>query len=301
MYDTIIIGSGPAGFTAAIYANRRALKTLMIGKDIGGQMTWASEIENYPGFKSISAYDLIAKFYDQVTSLGVEIKNEMVESIEKRQDFFVVNTKNEQISTKTIILSLGLSPRKLNVPGEAEFLGKGICYCANCDGPLYKNKTVVVVGGGNSGLDAAEVLSKIVKQVYLITNEDKLRGFENLVSQVKDRSNIEIFLNSSITSINGSNKVESIKLLNVKNKEKKELKVDGIFIEIGREPKVDLVKDMVRLDNKNQIVVGEECETNVPGMFAAGDVTNVIYKQITIACGQGTIAALAAYKFIQQK
>lgn len=298
-YDTIIIGTGPAGLSAAIYAKRREMNTLVIGKDIGGQMIWASEIENYPGFKSIKSFELIAKMFEQVTDLGVEVKNIEVTKIEKQDDHFLVKAGQEEYIGRTVILALGLAPKNLNIPGEKEFGGKGISYCANCDGPFFKGKTVAVIGGGNAALDAAEIMSKIAKQVYIVQLFDNFSGFEILVKEIQSRANIQSYMGSELTEIIGTEKVEKIKVKNNKSGEVSELDVDGVFIEVGRIAKTDLVKDLVKTDERDQIIVNDCCSTSQPGLFAAGDVTQVPFKQITIASGQGTIAALAAYQYLQ--
>lgn len=299
MYDTIIIGSGPAGLTAAIYAARREMNTLIIGKELGGQLNWANEIENYPGFKEISAFELIQKMSEQVKNLGVEIKAEEAQKIEEKDGHFLIITNHEKYETKTIIIAIGVSPRRLAIPGEEKLMGHGVSYCANCDGPLYRNKTVAVVGGGNAALDAAEMLSKIASQVYLIHRRDEFRGFEGLVAEIKTRENITMILNSVPKEIVGENKVEKIIVLDNASQEKKELLVNGVFVEVGRIASTDLVAELVKRDEKAQIIVDEKCQTSRPGIFAAGDVTQVEFKQITIACGQGTVAALTAYQYLQ--
>lgn len=301
MYDTIIIGTGPAGFTAGIYAARREMKTLIIGKEMGGQLIWASEIENYPGFKSINSFDLISRMSEQVKALGVEIKSDEVKKIENKDNKFVLHTNRDIYEARTVILSLGLSPRRLAIPGEEKLTGKGVSYCANCDGPFYKNKTVAVVGGGNSALDAAEILSKIAKKVYLIHRRDEFRGFEVLVGEIRARKNIEFVLNGEPKEIIGENKLEKIKVFNNKTREEKEIAVDGLFVEIGRIANTDLAAGLAKRNERDEIIVDEKCMTNCPGLFAAGDVTPVPFKQITIACGQGAIAALAAYQYLQLK
>lgn len=302
MFDTIIIGSGPAGVTAAIYTARREMKTLVIGREMGGQVIWAAEIENYPGFKSINNYDLISKFQEQVAGLGVEIKNEEVQRIEKNEAGFILHTNKEKYETKTVILAMGLAPKRLAIPGEEEFSGKGVSYCANCDGPFYKGKTVAVVGGGNSALDAAEVLSKISQKVYLVHRRDEFRGFEALVNEVKARENIELVLDSDIKEIIGSSKVEKIKVLNNKTNKENEISVDGVFIEVGRIAHTDLVKDLAERDEWKQIVIDTKGRTSTEGVFACGDVTTLSeFKQITVAMGQATIAALTAYQYLQLK
>jgi thioredoxin-disulfide reductase len=300
MYDVIIIGAGPAGMTAAIYASRREMKTLIISKEIGGQLIWASEIENYPGFKKISAFDLITKMKEQVKELGVEIKQKEVIKIEKKDSIFYIYSNKEVFKAKTVILSLGLFPRVLNIPGEKEFMGKGISYCANCDGPFYKEKVVVVVGGGNSGVDAAEVLSKIAKKVYLINKGDKLKAFESLVKKVEKKENIEIISNNIPKKFIGDKKLNKIIIEN-NEKKTREIKVDGVFVEIGRIANTTLVQSFVDRSPSGEILVNKSCETKTLGMFAAGDVVQNEFKQISIASGQATIAALSAYKYLQEK
>jgi len=303
IYDTIIIGAGPAGFTAAIFTTRREMKTLVIGREVGGQIVWAGEIENYPGFKSIKNYEFIERFKDQAICCGAEFKEAEVEKIEKlSDDTFKISTSKEDFITKSVILAIGLSPRRLAVPGELEFSGKGVSYCANCDGPFYKGKTVAVVGGGNAALDAAEVLSKIASKVYLLHRNKEFKAFDSLLSEVSRRKNIEIMTDFKIKSIIGDKKVEKISYEIADEKIDKEIPVDGVFIEIGRIAHTDLVAEFVDRDEKMQLMVNNKMETKTPGIFAAGDVTNASeFKQITVAIGQSTIAALMAYKYLQSK
>ncbi len=300
MYDLIIIGAGPAGFTAGIYAIRREMKVLIIGDVPGGQIVWASEIENYPGFRNIASYELISKMQDHVKDLGVKIVSDKIINIKKNKDKTITLASNKQeFVSKTVIIATGLSPRELSVQGEKEFLGKGVTYCANCDAPFYRDKTVAVIGGGNAALDAAEILSKIAKKVYLIHRREELRGFEALINEVKSKKNIEIITNSEISKITGNEKIEKINVKNNKLNKITQINVDGIFIEVGRIAHTETFSNLIELDNKKQIKVDEHCKTNVQGIFAAGDVTTVPYKQITIACGQATIAALSAYEYLQ--
>lgn len=300
MYDVVIIGAGPAGFTSAIYASRREMKTLVIGKEPGGQIMWASEIENYPGFISIDNYDLINKMQEHVKANNVEIKTAEVKEIKKKEDgsFLIVTNENEYLS-KTVIIAMGLVPRKLEVPGEKEFLGKGVTYCANCDGPFYRDKIIAVVGGGNAALDAAEIMSKIAKKVYLVHRRQEFRAFEVLVNEVKAKENIELVLDSAVSEVLGEDKVNAINVKNLKNNKERKIELDGLFIEVGRIAKTELLKDLTKRDARKQIVVDEYCRTDMEGLFAAGDVTQVPYKQISIATGQATIAALAAYQYLQ--
>ncbi|MDD2257741.1 MAG: FAD-dependent oxidoreductase [Patescibacteria group bacterium] len=302
LYDIIIIGSGPAGLTAAIFSTRREMKTLVIGKELGGQVVWASEIENYPGFKSISNFEFIERLHDQALSFGAEIKTAEVVRLEKLADeTFKVYAGKEEFLAKTVVLTIGLSPRRLAVAGEIELSGHGVSYCANCDGPLYKGKIVAVIGGGNSAFDSAEMLSKIADQVYLIHRNQNFKAFESLITEVKERKNITILADTVVKEIVGDSKVEKIVYETIDGKTN-EVSVDGVFIEIGRIAHTDLVADLVDRDDRLQIVVNNLMETKTSGLFAAGDVTDKSeYKQITVAVGQATTAALSAYKYLQTR
>lgn len=300
MYDVIIIGSGPAGMTAGIYAARREMKTLIIGQTLGGQLVWANEIENYPGFETIKSFELITKIKDQTAKAGVEFKEDEVKKIEKTAEGnFLLYTSRETFESRTVIVAMGLSPRRLAAPGEIEFNGRGVSYCANCDGPFYKGKNVAIIGGGNSALDAAEFMSKIAKQVYLIHRNENFKAFDILVDEIKHRDNIKILLNTEIKNISGSQKVEKVDLINKKDNSEQEIEVDGVFVEVGRIASTDLVGDLADRNDKNQIIINSKTETKTPGLFAAGDVTDCEVKQITVAMGQATIAALTAYQYLQ--
>ncbi len=300
MYDLIVVGLGPAGMTAGIYAGRREMKTLVIGKEVGGQLVWASEIENYPGAPKIPSFELIEKMRSQVIDSGAEIKNDEVKRIEKKEDgTFIVSTSREVFEASAVILCLGLSPRRLAIPGEIELSGKGVSYCATCDGPFYKNQKVAVVGGGNSALDAAEVLSKIASEVYLIHRGSEFRGFESLVKDVNERENVKIMLNSELKEIIGQDKVEKIKVIHNLDNSEEEIELAGVFVEVGRIASTDLVSELADRSEKNQIIIDSEGKTKTPGLFAAGDVTSCEVKQITVATGQATIASLSAYKYLQ--
>ncbi|MHB8903568.1 MAG: thioredoxin-disulfide reductase [Patescibacteria group bacterium] len=300
MYDVIIIGSGPAGMTAGIYAARREMKTLIIGQTLGGQLVWANEIENYPGFETIKSFELITKIKDQTAKAGVEFKEDEVKKIEKTAEGnFLLYTGRETFESRTVIVAMGLSPRRLAAPGEIEFNGRGVSYCANCDGPFYKGKNVAIIGGGNSALDAAEFMSKIAKQVYLIHRNENFKAFDILVDEIKNRDNIKILLNTEIKNISGSQKVEKVELINKKDNLEQTIEVDGVFVEVGRIASTDLVGDLADRNDKNQIIINSQTETKTPGLFAAGDVTDCEVKQITVAMGQATIAALTAYQYLQ--
>jgi alkyl hydroperoxide reductase subunit F len=301
IYDVVIIGSGPAGMTAGIYAVRREMKTLIIGKEPGGQLVWANEIENYPGFETITSFELIERMKQQTIKSGVEMVQDEVKEIKRLPSghFMLYVGKDGVYEAKTVIIAMGLSPRRLAVPGEVEFNGKGVSYCANCDGPFYKNKKVAVIGGGNSALDAAEVMSKIAKQVYLIHHSSSFRAFDVLVKEVKNRANIEILLDSEIKKIEGEQKVSRATVFNRVTQTERTIDLDGVFVEVGRIASTDLVAELVDRNERSQIMVNDKNETKTPGLYAAGDVTDCEFKQITIAMGQATVAALSAYQYLQ--
>ncbi|MGC8993165.1 MAG: thioredoxin-disulfide reductase [Candidatus Aenigmatarchaeota archaeon] len=301
MYDVIIVGGGAAGLTAAIYAARRLLKTLIITLDIGGQALLTDQIENYPGYLGKSGIKLMKIFEEQARSFGAEILIGYVTKIEKVDDHFKVISNVGEYETKAVIIAAGKVPRKLNVPGEDKFLGRGVSTCVTCDAPFAKNKIVAVVGGGNSALEGAEVLSKFATKVYLIHRRDEFRADEITVEKVKKLSNVEFVLNTIVTEIKGDKKLESIIIKNVKSGEERELKVDMVFLEIGHETKIDFVKHLVKVDEYNQIITNKLAETSCEGIFAAGDVTDSPYKQLVIAAAEGAIAALSAYNYIAKK
>lgn len=302
IYDLIIIGAGPAGLTAGIYASRRKLKNLILTRDIGGQAASVPHIENYPGFDQIDGFTLTDNMKKQAIKFGSEFKYEEAVKVGKEGDIFYAETAaGNKFQAESLILSFGVTPRNLDVPGEKEFTNKGVTYCANCDAPLYKDKVVAVIGGGNSALDAAEYLSRIAKKVYLIHRRDAFRGDEVLVEKIRAKDNIEIILDTTVTEIKGDKFVASIDIQNIKTQETKNLAVAGIFVEIGHVVNHSPVKDAVKLDAKNQIIIDDYCHTSEPGIFAAGDVASGEYKQIIIAAGEGAKATLSAYKYLQHK
>ncbi|MEA3272656.1 MAG: thioredoxin-disulfide reductase [Patescibacteria group bacterium] len=298
MYDIIVIGAGPAGLAAALYTSRRMLKTLVIAKNVGGQAAQAKRVENYPGIKAISGMDISMEMKEQAEGFGSEFKLEEALGVEKKAKKFVVKTSIGKYEAKSVILAFGLTPRDLSVPGEKEFVGKGVSYCATCDAPFFKDKTVAVVGGGNSAIDGALVLSKIAKKVYIVHRRASFRAEAELVCQIEDAKNIEPVLNSVVKEIRGKDVVQEVVIENVETRHASSKKTDGIFIEVGLMPKTGWVKDTVKLDGKNQIITNKNCETSTPGIFAAGDVSDVLFKQIGIAAGEGAIAALMAHRYI---
>lgn len=299
MHDIIIIGAGPAGLSAALYTSRRMLKTLVIGKNVGGQAAIAKNVENYPGIDSITGMDLTIKMKEQAERFGSDFVSDEVIDVKKEDKYFVVKSESGKFKGKSIILAFGLTPRDLGVPGERKLIGRGVSYCATCDAPFFKNKTVAIVGGGNSAIDGALVLSKIAKKVYLVHRREGFRAEAELACQIDKIKNIEPVLNSTVKEIYGKDVVEKIIVADVKDENKtKEIKVDGIFIEVGLMPKTDWVKDLVKVDKRGQIITNKKCETSVDGILAAGDVTDVVFKQIVIAAGEGATAALMAHRYL---
>jgi len=304
-YDVIIVGGAPAGLTAAMYTARRMLRTLVLTKTIGGQAILSKHVCNYPGFLNVNGTVLMKRFQKQAERYGAEIILDEVKEIISEATGYLVKTPTKEFRTKTIILAFGKTPRSLDIPSEDKFQGRGVSYCATCDALLYKDKTVAVVGGGNSALDASLLLSEIAKKVYLIHRRDEFRGFGAFVEEVKEKENIEPVLSSIVTEIKGDNVVRGILVQDLKTSKTNEIAVDGVFVEIGYDVKPDMIRGLVKLDQYNQIVVNEKCQTLYPdkneirpGIFAAGDVTNVLFKQIVVAAGEGAKAGLQAYNYI---
>ncbi|MEM5875455.1 MAG: thioredoxin-disulfide reductase [Candidatus Aenigmatarchaeota archaeon] len=300
-YDVIIVGAGAAGLTAAIYARRRMLKTLVISLNIGGQALLTDQIENYPGYLDKSGPKLMKIMETQARNFGAEILLGYVNKIEKSNDGFKVISNVGEFESKTVIVAAGKVPRRLNVPGEEKFLGRGISTCVTCDAPFAKNKVVAVVGGGNSALEGVEVVSKFASKVYLIHRREEFRADEVTVEKVKKLPNVEFVLNSVIIEFLGDKKLEKIRVQNLKSGEIKEIEVQMVFLEIGHETKIDFVKDLVKLNEYGEIITNKLGETSCPGIFAAGDVTDSPYKQLVIAASEGAIAALSAYNYIAKK
>ena len=264
MYDLVIIGGGPAGLSAAVYAARYNLKTLVLSKDMGGVITKAHDVCNWPGEKSISGIDLMNKWAEHATSLGVEIKIEEVKQIKKEKDEFLINTKYK---AKSVLLTMGTTRRKLNVPGEKEYIGKGVSYCATCDAAFYKGMTVAIVGGNDSACSAATMLRQFAKKVYIIYRKEKLRAEPFWVEKTKEDKNIEIINNANVTEVYGEQFVTGVKL-----DTGKDIKLEGVFIEIGAVPSTALAEmTKVQIDDQHYVIVNENQETNVKGIYAAGD------------------------------
>ncbi|MDQ3977359.1 MAG: FAD-dependent oxidoreductase [Thermoproteota archaeon] len=306
LYDVIVVGGASAGLTAAMYASRQGLTTLVITKDIGGQALLTNSIENYPPFEHIGGFELMQKFEEQAKNFGAEFAYEEVLSIseDKEGDFKIkTNNDNKEYSGYALILAFGKTPRDLNVKGERELKGRGVSYCAVCDGPFFKNKKVAIVGAGDPALETALYLKGLASQLYMVQRSDKPVGSEESIDllQNKDNNNkISFISNPSVKSINGTSKVESLTLYHSKSKSETKLDVDGIFVEMGYVARTDIVKDLVKLNGSKEIIIDKYCATSTEGVFAAGDVTDVPYKQAIISAGQGAIAALSAYNYLQR-
>lgn len=302
-YDVIVIGGSAAGLAATLYASRQGLKTLVITKDIGGQMLLTNEIQNYPGFANTSGFELATKFKEQVELYGPEFVYDEANGIERDAECpglcFRVKTMSGDYHATALILAFGKTPKDLGVPGEQELKGKGVSYCAVCDGPLFKGKTVAVVGTGDQALEAANYLASVVSKIYLIHTHDRPIGSEDLVSQVLSLPNVQAVPNSKVSALKGTSKLETIIITNTTNGQNSEIQADGIFVEIGYIAKTAWLKDLVKLTPQGQIEVDRKSKTSQPGIFAAGDVTDIPYMQAVISAGQGAIAALSAYNYVQ--
>lgn len=302
IYDVIIIGGASAGLTAAIYTSRRAMKTLVLTKDIGGQISMTPDVENYPGFEFIEGWTLSDKFKKQAEKFGAEIKFAEVSAVDKLdEDHFKVTANEVAYIGKTVILAFGKTPRNLDVPGEKEFQGKGVSYCATCDMPFFKGKTVAVVGGGNSALDAAIYGSQVASKIYLIHRRDQYRGEQVLIDRMKAKENIEPVYNAVIKEVKGDTAVRQIVVTDVVTGEEREIAVDGVFVEIGYVVKAEFVKHLVEMTERNEVITDKHMMTSTPGVFAAGDLTTSTYKQAVISAGEGCTAALSAYEYLMKR
>lgn len=300
-YDLVIIGGGPAGLTAGLYAARARLNVILIEKIVlGGQVVISDLIENYPGFpEGISGPDLVQKMTDQVKRFDLNIENNEVIAIDLSYPVKKITLNDRTITTHTIIIATGASPKKLGVPGEDTFFGKGISSCATCDGPFFKDSVVAAVGGGDTAVQESLFLTKFVKKLYLIHRRDRLRAEAILQERALASDKIEFIWNSVLTGINGLSHVENISVQNVKTGDITELSVDGCFIWVGILPNTQFLKDAVKLDEQGFIIADLNMETSVPGVFAAGDVRNTTLRQIATAVGDAAIAAFSAEQYIE--
>jgi thioredoxin reductase (NADPH) len=304
LYDVVIVGGGPGGLSAGIYAMRAALKTILIEKGaVGGQVTLSDGVENYPGFEHITGYELSQKFLQHAQSYGMEIVQEEVVAVEPGLDFHSVRLANGNIlRTHTVLLATGGSPRKLDIPGEDEYYGKGVSYCGVCDGFFFRDKIVVVVGGGDTAAEEALYLSKLAKHVYLVHRRDELRASMILQQRVKDECKIEILWNSIVTEIKANDEgVNAVDLQDTQTGEQRELATDGVFIFVGFVPNNQLVPAGIKMNADGYVVTNEKCETNMPGIYVIGDLREKYAKQIVVAAADGCTAALVAAYYVEMK
>ena len=300
VYDMIIIGGGPAGYTAALYAARAGLDVTVIEKmSVGGQMTLTGEIENYPGFdEGIDGFTLGEKMksgaerYGAVTEYGEVIKLELTQKIKK------IFTTDKEYFSKTVVIATGAEPRELGIDQERELTGRGVHYCAHCDGRFYKDKTVAVVGGGNSAVSDALYLSRFAKKVYLIHRRDSLRATKIYHEPLKEAENIEILFNSTLSKLTAEKRLQKITVTNTLNNESQEIECDGVFISIGRRPSTELISDELELDSNGYIIADESTKTSIEGVYAAGDVRTKALRQIVTAVSDGAVAAHHAEEYI---
>jgi thioredoxin reductase (NADPH) len=304
LYDVVVIGGSAAGLTAALYSARQGMKTVVITKDIGGQMLLTNEIQNYPGIVNTTGFDLATKLREQAELYGAEFVYEEVTSVEEDKQCpglcFKVTTGADEYNASAVILAFGKTPKDLGVPGEQELRGRGVSYCAVCDGPLFKGKTVAVVGSGDQALEAANYLSGVTSRVYLVHNYPRPIGSEEMIRQVLGLENVEDVSNSKVVEINGDLNLSSATLQRTTDGSRHALPVNGLFIEIGYIAKTEFLSSLVRLNDKREIEVDKDARTSRQGVFAAGDVTDSAYKQAVISAAQGSIAALSAYNYIQR-
>ncbi len=298
MYDVIIVGAGPAGLTSAIYTRRAEKKTLVLeAMSYGGQIINTLSIDNYPVAPHISGFDFATKLYEQAKDLGAEIVFEKVVNIQNYDTYKEVITTKNTYQAKTIILATGAENRKLNLPNEKEFVGKGISYCATCDGAFYRGKEVAVQGGGNTALEDALYLSDIAKKVYLIHRRDTFRADETFIQQVKLKANIELVLNSTVTQLNGNDTLESIVVTNCDGTVKT-IPVDGLFVAIGRVPETENFNQLIHTNDFGYVIAGEDCHTNVDGIYVAGDSRTKSVRQLVTATSDGAVAAIEAIHYL---
>lgn len=296
MYDIIIVGAGIAGMTAAIYAKRAGKEVLLLDEvSYGGQIINSNSVENYPGFSSISGYELATSIFNQIQNFGVSFKMERVVNITESRK--VITNKNKY-QARAIIIASGLRHRRLDVIGEDKFLGKGLSYCATCDGNFYKNLDVCVVGGGNTALEDALYLSNICNHVYLIHRRDKLRGDKYLIDLLNKKDNVSFVYDSVVKEIRGDDKISSVLLLNKTNNKEVSINVSGVFVAVGYEPSSSVFNNIINLDERGYIK-SDDCTTNVSGIFVAGDVRSKKLRQLVTASSDGAIAATLAVSYLK--
>ena len=301
MYELMIIGGGPAGLAASVYAARKQLKTLLVSGDIGGQMNLTLDIENYLGYQFIEGPELIDKFQTQVSQFPIDQKiGDKISRLEKIDGGFeAISEADDRYQAKAVVLATGKRPKRLNVPGETELTGRGVSYCAICDGPIFSGQRVAVVGGGNSALEAALDMVKIAEHVDLVSLTP-LTGDAILIDKLADAKNLSLFTEYQTEKIEGETFVNGMLIKDLKSGEGKRLDVTGVFIEIGLVPNSEAVKGLIELNRWGEVPVSRACETTLPGLYAAGDVTDAPEKQIIVAAGEGAKAALQAHRYLQR-
>ena len=302
IYDIIIVGGGPAGLTSAIYGLRAGKKVLLIERYVpGGQVALTQEIKNYPGFESIDGSVLAYKMFEQASNLGMEFITSDILEYNLEGTIKSVKTYEGTFEGKVIILCLGASAKELELENEKRLLGRGVSYCATCDGNFFKGKRVAVVGGGNTAFEDALYLSDLAEKVYLIHRRDEFRGDNYSLDKIKEKGDkIEFKLNCAVTGLNGSDKLESVVLENKLNKDTETLEVDGLFVAIGRKPDTQLIKDKINIDEKGYIITDANMKTNIDGVYAAGDVRNTPLRQIITACSDGAIAVMSSLDYLHK-
>jgi alkyl hydroperoxide reductase subunit F len=298
-YDVLVIGAGPAGISAAIYLVRKGLATGVIASSLGGQVAWTSDIENYLGYRLVDGAALVQRFREQVADLAPDLGIGLeAAAIEPREDGFVVHAAGAGYAARALVVATGKRPRLLDVPGERRLLGHGVAYCATCDAPLYRGKTVAVVGGGNSGLEAAIDLARLSPRVHLFQDLDRLTGDDVFERRVRAAPQVELHLGMRVEEIVGEARVRAVRARPLAGGAAAEIPVEGVFVAIGLVPNSELLRGIVPLNARGEVEVDCACRTPVPGLFAAGDVTAVPYKQIVIAAGEGAKAALSAHEYL---
>lgn len=305
-YDLVIIGAGPAGMTAGVYAARKQLKTLILSRDIGGQAAWSSDIENYLGFSMVTGTQLVEKFHEHLEQFKDTVQLHLVtlgvQSIKKTgSNFTLVYGDNKKVVTSAVIIAGGKLPRELGVKGEHEYLNRGVTYCAWCDGPLFRGKDIAIIGGGNAALDAALNVAKLVKQIYIVNNLDKLTADPVMIDKVQEALNIRIMNETEVVEIEGEKLVKNIVIKHGHSSATKKIPVEGVFVEIGSIPATNYLKGIVKLNRAGEVIIDEHNMTNVPGIFAAGDITTVLEKQIITAAGEGAKAAIQASQYLAKQ
>lgn len=300
MYDVLIVGAGPAGLTAAIYCGRKKLKTLVVSLDVGGQINLTPKMENYPGYEEVNGSELARIAEKQARKFGAEITSSKVTKVNKiKNGFEALTFTGQKLQAKAVILAFGRLPQTLNIPGEEKYLGKGVHTCVTCDAPMYSKRTVAVIGGGNAAVDGALELVRIgANKIYLIHRREEFRADAAALAKARKEKKIEMFTNTLPVEVKGTRFVEFLLLENKTSEERFELKLNGIFVEIGSIVDTSCVQNLVKLNEKKEIIIDSLCRTSQEGVFAAGEVSSMPYKQAVISAGEGAKAALSAYQYL---